>query len=88
MMLQLSSELQQAVREGQVPTSVVDPTTNRVYVLLPQEVYERLKPLYEEDPLTLEEQRQLLRDAGRRAGWDDPAMDAYDHYDEHRAKRT
>ncbi len=88
MAAELTAELQQALRDhGGGATPVVDPSTNRVYILVPKETYERLKPLFEEDPLTLEEQRHLLRGAGRRAGWDDPEMEAYDHYDEHRIKQ-
>ena len=81
----LTTELQQALREhGEGPVPVVDPATNRAYVLIAQEQYERLKPLFERDLLTSQEQKQLLRDAGRRAGWDDPEMAAYDNYDDHR----
>ena len=29
---------------------------------------------------------QLLAESGKRAGWDAPEMDAYDHYDENRRK--
>ena len=28
----------------------------------------------------------LIAKTAGEAGWSDPAMDAYDHYDEHRAK--
>jgi hypothetical protein len=56
-------------------------------VLVSQDQYDRLRPLFENEPFTLEEQRELLRAAGRRAGWDDAEMDAYDHYDEHRSKQ-
>lgn len=88
MIAQLSLEQQQAVqRPGAGPVPTVDPTTNRLYVLISQEQYERLKPLFEGGPLSLKEQSQLLRDAGRRAGWDDPEMDAYDHYDQHQSKQ-
>ena len=85
----LPTELQQAIadHEGK-PFSVMDPATKKLYVLVAQEQYERLKPLFEDESLSLEEQRQLLHDAGRRAGWDDPEMDAYDHYDEHRSQHT
>ena len=64
---------------------MVDPATNKVYLLISREQYDKLKPLFENEPLSNLEQRELLRQAGRRAGWDEPAMDAYDHYDEHRA---
>jgi hypothetical protein len=88
MISKLTIELQQALREhGEAPVPVVDPATNRAYVLIAQEQYDRLRPLFEQDLLTSSEQRQLLRDAGRRAGSDDPEMAAYDDYDQHRPKQ-
>jgi hypothetical protein len=53
-----------------------DPRTGTTYAVLPEERYERFKAFFEEDPLTEAERRALLREAGRRAGWDDPAWDA------------
>ncbi len=88
MTAKLSEELQRALHEqGDRPVEVVDPGTNRVYILVAREQYDRLKPLFEGDPMTPQEQQQLLRDAGRRAGWDEPAMDAYDRYDEVRSRQ-
>lgn len=84
----LSEELQRAITDqGEAPVEVLDPATNRTYVLIPREQYERLRPLFGADPVTPLEQRQLLRDVGRRAGWDDPRMDAYDRYDEARTEQ-
>ncbi len=45
------------------------------YALLPFADYERVKPFFEEDPLTREEQLAALRAAGLRAGWNDPEWD-------------
>lgn len=84
----LNEELQRAVLECDgLPVEVLDPATNRAYVLIAREQYERLKPLFGEDPVAPLEQRQQLRDFGRRAGWDDPRMDDYDRYDEARAEQ-
>ncbi len=67
MTAKLPTELQQALREhGEGPVHVVDPATHRAYVQITQEQYEQLKPLFEKDLLTSQEQQQLLRDAGRR----------------------
>jgi hypothetical protein len=88
MAAQITDELRRELeRHGDRPIEVVDPATNKVYLLVPREQFERLKPLFEDEPLSTAEQRELLRQAGRRAGWDDPQMDAYDHYDEHRAQK-
>ena len=84
----LSDELRRELeRQGDRPVEVVDPGTNKVYLLVPREQYDRLKPLFEDDPLCEQEKRALLQTAGKRAGWDEPEMDAYDRYDEHRAKK-
>jgi hypothetical protein len=81
----LSDELKQVVHvQGDQPIELVDPDTQRTYVLLPREVYDRLAAPGG-DALSESERRKLLRDFGLRAGWDDPQMDAYDRYDEIRA---
>jgi len=41
---------------------------------------------HDQDPMMDQEQKFLLQQAGKRAGWDAPAMDAYDDYDAHRPK--
>jgi PHD/YefM family antitoxin component YafN of YafNO toxin-antitoxin module len=78
----LTPELRQAILEsGDEPVAVVDPQTHERYVLLRAERYERLQLLWEQKPLSQEEQRSLLSLAGRRAGWDDPVMDVYNDLD-------
>jgi hypothetical protein len=64
----------------------VDPDTHTTYVLIPEELYTRVKALLDE-----EEANQLLRDmyphvmeVFGRAGWDDPAMDIYNDLDPRR----
>ena len=42
---------------------------------------EHLKSLFEDDPVTEQERLFHLQQFGRRAGWDDPAMDVYDDLD-------
>jgi len=75
-------------KHGDVPLRTVHPVTGKVFVLVSEDRYEQLKPLFEHDPLSREEQQILLREAGRRAGWDEPAMDAYVDYDQHRSQAT
>jgi hypothetical protein len=58
---------------------VIDPKTHTRYVLVPEDVYERLEALLVPGRLTAAEQQTVLRAAGLRAGWDDPEMDVYDH---------
>ena len=78
MIPQLTDEQQRALDASpEAPLRVVDPRTNQTYVLLPLAHYEWIKALFEADPLTPEEQRGRLREAGKRAGWDDPALGVY-----------
>lgn len=49
---------------------LIDSRTNIAYALLPEERYERFKAFFEEDPLSPAERMALLREAGKRAGWD------------------
>ena len=53
-----------------------DPHTGTEYVLLLEERYERFKAFFEEDPLTVAEKKALLREAGKRAGWNDPVWNS------------
>jgi hypothetical protein len=59
----------------------IDPETNTTYVLVKEEVYDRLEALLVPDRLTAAEQRLVIHAAGLRAGWDDPEMDIYDRED-------
>jgi hypothetical protein len=56
----------------------IDPETRIKYVLVKEDVYERLEALLVPDRLTFSEQQAALHAAGLRAGWDDPEMDVYD----------
>jgi hypothetical protein len=67
-------EVQAATEE---PPRFVDPDTSIEYVILPVQIYERIKPLLMDEPLSESDERQLLIDVGTRAGWDDPIMDIY-----------
>jgi hypothetical protein len=60
------------------PPRILDPLTRKTYVLVSEDVYERIQDLLVPGRLTLAEQQAILREAGRRAGWDDPEMDVYD----------
>ena len=85
-MIAISEELRQAVNESKSKlVHLVDPETDVEYVVLPVEKFaEILKESYEDGPLTSEEKRWLLVQAGIRAGWDDPEMDVYNKLDPRR----
>jgi hypothetical protein len=77
-MIELTPEQHAALENGE--TLVRDAATNETYVLVRQEVYDRLKKLvgYDDSPWTDEERELLAWEAGKAAGWDD--MDEYDNY--------
>jgi len=64
--------IRQLLRDEPDAPRRIDPRTESVYVLLPEERYERFKAFFEEDPLSAAEKMALLREAGKRAGWQDP----------------
>jgi hypothetical protein len=79
-MVELTEQQAQAIRAaGKKPAVVVDPKTNTLYVLLRQEIYERLTE-YDDSPWTDEEMELLAWETGKLAGWED--MDEYDRYPE------
>ena len=86
-MIELTLEQRQAVAQpAENPPRAVDPDTRTTYVLIREEVYNRVKALF-----VGEDDNQLLRDmyphimaVFGRAGWDDPAMDVYNDLDPRR----
>ena len=87
-MIALSKEIQQAVQAAKEhPVRLVDPETNVEYVVLTAEKFTQMQAEfshYDDSPLTAEEQRELLIQAGLRADWDDPEMDVYNDLDPRR----
>jgi hypothetical protein len=82
-MLELTDEQRHALAER--PIEVTDQRTKRVFYLLSQEQYQRVRILLESewDP---REMYPLIAKTAAEAGWNDSTMDAYDNYDEHRQK--
>ena len=86
-MIELTLEQRQAVaQQGEMPPRAVDPDTHITYVLIPVEVYARVKALLDD-----EEGNRFLRDMYPHVmeifgqeGWDDPAMDIYNDLDPRR----
>jgi hypothetical protein len=76
-MIELTEEQRQELDTADVPR-VVEPQTRKTYILVAEDVYERLQALLVPDRVPIPEQRALLHSAGLRAGWDDLAMDIYD----------
>ena len=86
-MIELTLEQRQAVaQQGEKPLRAVDPDTHITYVLLPEEIYARVKVLLGEegDPQFLQEMHPYVMEVFGREGWDDPAMDIYNDLDPRR----
>lgn len=77
MTVNLTPEQSQALRAGDT-VQFADPATSAVYVLVPQDSYQRLESLLADGPLTEEERRTVLEGVWKRAGWDDPQWDEYE----------
>ncbi|WP_254511016.1 hypothetical protein [Anatilimnocola floriformis] len=82
MNIQLTDDQWASIKQdGNYPVHVSVPVDQAAFVLLPADVYERFKSLFEADPPSAQERQQHLQQFGRRAGWDDPAMNIYDDLD-------
>ena len=77
------NDLQQ---HGDQPMPVIDPVTQKVYVLMAGDVFERFKALFDDEPWDISEADAAQSAAAGAAGWDDPEMDVYDHYDSHKPR--
>ncbi|HEX4132456.1 MAG TPA: hypothetical protein VHZ24_20665 [Pirellulales bacterium] len=78
-MIRLAAEQQRDVAANNGPSPrAVDPATSTEYVLVRAEIYERLKPLFEDDPPNEVERTAQLHEFGRRAGWEDASVADYD----------
>ncbi len=64
--------------------AVLDEHSQKVYYLISAEEFERLRPLLMEEGFQPRELYPLIAKTAAEAGWSDPAMDAYGHYDEQR----
>jgi hypothetical protein len=75
--IELQPEFQKALDSSEI-VRAIDPRSNRKYVLLREESFERLKKLaYDDSPWTEEELERLGWEAGETIGWDE--MDEYDY---------
>jgi hypothetical protein len=85
-MIELTDEQRSQLANGKA-VDVTDSQMTQACVILRKDIYERLQNLiYDDSDWTPEEQLANLAQSGKAAGWDDPAMDVYDNYDENRKK--
>ena len=77
MSLNLTDEQLQSVKSGEPLRFTLD---NTDFVLIRADLYERVKSLFDDSPLTEDDRLRLLQEFGKRAGWEDPEMDVYEAY--------
>ncbi len=83
-MIELTREQHQAlVQNGGEPVRVIDPEGGNKYVLLPVEVYDRIKSLLIREEDWAEDAYRASMEAFA-PEWNDPRMDAYDALDPRR----
>lgn len=82
MMMELSEQQQQALASRQdEPLQLIDPRTKQAYVLLPREVFERVKNILEDDDGTAGiDVGTLIADAMREDDENDPLLESYQMY--------
>lgn len=86
-MIELTEDQRRQLESG-TAISIVDPATEQQYVMLRKDVYDRVRHfLYDDNLSTDQELRRQLARSSKENGWDEPAMDAYDRYDEELRKR-
>jgi hypothetical protein len=77
-MIELTEQQQRAVDDSQEPLRLLDPRTNRTYVLVGAETYERIKGLLEGDEgLSMREVAALVERAMREDDAGDPTLEYY-----------
>lgn len=87
-MIALPQEIRDVMRAAHgSPVRLTDPETQSEYVVVSADVFDRVRAIvYDDGPLTIDEQTETLRQAGLRAGWEDPEMDIYNDLDPRQAK--
>ena len=82
-MIELTVEQGQAVgRQSEIPPRALDPGTQTTYVLIREEIYNRVKALFAaEGNQFVNEMYPHAMEVFGKEGWDDPAMDVYNELD-------
>lgn len=83
-MIELTLEQRKAVTtDAETPPRVIDPSTHTKYVLVREELYDRVRQVFEshEDSQFVREMTPHVMEVFGRDGWDDPAMDIYNELD-------
>lgn len=68
-------------RQAGQPVTIEDDLTHVRHVLLPFDVYERVRAVFDDDTFDIAETYATQCQVAGGAGWDDPEMKIYDNYD-------
>ena len=71
-------------RQADSPVTVEDDQTNIQYVLLPLDIYERVRAVFDDSDIDIVETYPAQSRVVGAAGWDDADMHVYDQYGLHR----
>jgi hypothetical protein len=66
------------------PIEVVDEREQKLYYLISADQFNKVRALLTDDEFNPREMYPLIAKTAGAAGWNEPEMDAYDQYDEHR----
>ena len=83
MSIKLTEQQQRALDAEGETLGVIDPRTNQTYVLVPAEVYQRFRSIFNDDFGSEDAFRAQIESAAE-AGWNDPEMDVYNELDPRR----
>jgi hypothetical protein len=85
-MIDLTAEERSRLEGGKV-VDVIDAETSQHYIVMKKELYENVcRLLCDDADWSHDELRLQLARSSNENGWEEPAMDAYDRYDEERHK--
>jgi hypothetical protein len=85
MILHLTDEQRKAIATQEGSPIFLDDQGQR-YVLVPAEVYQRIQSLVDAAQFDIKDTYAAAEEVLGAAGWDDPALDAYNDYDAHRSQ--
>lgn len=71
----LTPELRQAIEAASGPLELVDRQTNKHYIVIQAEMFQRLIATLDLSEQTEQEKVALIQALGKSAGWEDPASD-------------
>ena len=85
-MIEITEDQRRDLESGKA-VDVTDPQTAQRYIVMPKDAFDRRCLVYDATDWTDDEMRLQLARSARENGWNEPAMDDYDRYDEELRRR-